>query len=339
MTAYGSPSAKIMVDGYDLTPLAVESMARKKESIMQPTNGFSVATVVNSPVGVTRGTLTVGGGLFDETVDPLHAGVAGSGVGVSRVVCLCEAGQTKGSNFTGYEGTYSQASEVLDANEAITKANVTYLVSGQVDEGVILQELASKTADWDTTATSVDEADNPGNRHIPIATSSVANPTVITTVDDHGLVTGEVVAIFEHTSVDPDINDNPAAAEAWKLIGHTITRTGAKTFTIPVNVTDAGIDGYCVCVSRAKGGYGYQQVTQGSGFTNYVGKIRHAVDNSTWADLVTFADTLVDYHNGQRVATATATTQVRRYLSWSGDVTGAVGATPFHVFGGFARGA
>ncbi|MBU2039780.1 MAG: hypothetical protein KKH95_11580, partial [Gammaproteobacteria bacterium] len=62
----------------------------------------------------------------------------------------------------------------------------------------------------------------PGSRHIVITSSSVDNPSVITTADTHHLITGDVVAIFGHTSVDPDINDNPAAAEAWKLIGHTV---------------------------------------------------------------------------------------------------------------------
>ena len=332
-----SPSVALLVDGYNLTPALAESMSRKRESITQQTNPFGTASEGHSPVGLTRGVLVVNGGFFSEELDPLHAAaVPGAGVGPSRVVCVFEMGQVKAKHFTGYAGAYSQAAEVLGVLNDLTKANVTYQVSGQVDEGLILQELAAKTADWTTETTDgVDAADDPGNRQIPIATASVANPSVVTTAAPHGLESGDVVAIFGMAGgIDPDLNDG--AAEAWQYIGHTVTVTGPTTFTVPVNVTTGGTGGYCVLVSRAGGGVGYLQVVAGATFTNFVGTIRHSVDNSTWADLVVFADTLTDFSTAQRVATALVTTQVRRYLAFKGDVTGAGSIT---CFAGFARGA
>mgnify|MGYP001607459696 FL=1 len=88
-------------------------------------------------------------------------------------------------------------------------------------------------------------------------------------------------------------------------------------------------------MSHAGGGYGYLQVTAGSGFTNFIGKVLHSVDASVWVDLVVFTDTLTDFNTAQRIATATVTTQVRRYRAFEGDVTGTGSIT---VFGGFARG-
>ena len=67
-----------------------------------------------------------------------------------------------------------------------------------------------------------------------IATSSIANPTVITTVADHGLATGDTVVIAAHITAVPLASVN---AE------HVVTVTGVKTFTIPVNVTTGGVDG------------------------------------------------------------------------------------------------
>jgi len=67
---------------------------------------------------------------------------------------------------------------------------------------------------------------------VSIVSSSVASPSVITTLEDHGLVTGQSVEIAGHTGSSPSIN---------RL--HTITRTGNKTFTIPVNVTVSGTGG------------------------------------------------------------------------------------------------
>ena len=66
-----------------------------------------------------------------------------------------------------------------------------------------------------------------------IVASSVANPSVITTLLPHKMVSGQRVRIVGHTGMTPEINDTP----------YTITVTGEKTFTIPVNVTVAGSGG------------------------------------------------------------------------------------------------
>lgn len=65
-----------------------------------------------------------------------------------------------------------------------------------------------------------------------ISTSSVANPTVITTSTPHLLLTGDTIFITGHTG------STPAIAGAY-----TIIKTGASTFTIPVNVSVGGTGG------------------------------------------------------------------------------------------------
>lgn len=336
MSKFSSTSVLVLVDGYDLTPALAESINfTPSEALTEQTNPFGSSAEGHSPLGISKGTLVVGGGLFDKAVDPLHAAkVPDGGVGVARVACIGVEGQVKGNHFTGYAGAYSQKSEVLDTNGKLTRANVTYLPSGQVENGVILQESAAKTDDWDTHLTPYDAADDSTAEQHPITSASLANPSIITCPDNHNLASGDVIAIFGMAGgIAPDINDSGAGA--WQYIGHTVTVIDAKTFSIPVNVTHAGTGGYFVVVSQPTGGAGYLQVTAGSGFTNFVGTIKHSVDASTWADLVTFADTLVDYSTAQRVATALATTQVRRYLSFYGNVTGAGSLT---VFAGFCRG-
>lgn len=67
---------------------------------------------------------------------------------------------------------------------------------------------------------------------VTISSSSVANPTVITTATNHGLTTGDTVTISGHISVTPDINGE-----------HVVTVTADTTFTIAVNVTDGGTGG------------------------------------------------------------------------------------------------
>jgi hypothetical protein len=67
---------------------------------------------------------------------------------------------------------------------------------------------------------------------ITITSSSIADPTVITTAVDHGLLTGDTVIIDGHTSVTPEIDGE-----------HVVTVTAEDTFTIDVNVTADGVDG------------------------------------------------------------------------------------------------
>ncbi len=340
MTKFASASVSILVDGYDLTAALTETIARSNEVLTEQTNGFGTTKEGHGPTGLTKGMIAVGGGYFDEAVDLIHAGISNGGLSdtvsaTPRTLCVFNEGHVIANHFTGYEGAYSQKYEVLDTNGKLTRANVTYQVIGQTDEGVIVQALAAQTIDWDTKATPVDAADDPTAERIPITSASLANPSVITCPFEHHLATGDVVAIFGvGGSVAPDINDG-ASAQVWTAIGHTVTVTGLKTFTIPVNVTHAGTGGYLIRVSWAGGGYGYQQVTARTGVTGNIGKIQHSVDASTWADLITFSDTGSSAHAKERKGTATTTTQVRRYLAHVGDLTTAGSVT---VFSGFARG-
>ncbi len=60
---------------------------------------------------------------------------------------------------------------------------------------------------------------------------SAANPTVVTTVNPHGLTTGDVIYV-DNSDSNPVIDGQ-----------QTVTVTGANTFTVPVNVSTAGTRG------------------------------------------------------------------------------------------------
>jgi hypothetical protein len=67
---------------------------------------------------------------------------------------------------------------------------------------------------------------------VTISSSSVANPTVITTATPHGLTTGDKVTIASHSGSTPSINGT-----------YAVTVTNANTFTIAVQVTVGGTGG------------------------------------------------------------------------------------------------
>lgn len=90
-----------------------------------------------------------------------------------------------------------------------------------------------KRTDTAATAsgTGIDLGIPAGVSAVNITSSSVADPTVITTATDHGLQTGDSILIAGDNST-PSLNG-----------GHTVTVTGDDTFTIDVNVTNAGSAG------------------------------------------------------------------------------------------------
>jgi len=324
----GSQFSVFLVDGYNLAASIMDSVSMGEESITQETHPFGTGNESHTPIGIVRGALSVGKGFFDTATDALH-GALSTVVGISRIVCAAIETNTIGNHFMGFEGAYSQKYTILDANEGMTEADVEYLVSGAVDEGVIVQHLATFTADWDTKTGGANAPDAPVdntldkmNRGGDITGSTKANPCVITTAKPHGLISTQRIVISGNSLSGPAINGQ-----------QIVTVLSATTFSVPVNTsasTGTGNDGTFVYASTSGGGVGYQQVPAFSGFTGFVGKIMHSPDDSTYAALVTFAN-VTAINNKQRL---TASGIVDRYLSFNGDVTG---SGSIDVFSGFAR--
>lgn len=72
----------------------------------------------------------------------------------------------------------------------------------------------------------------PSASTVAITTSSIANPTVITTSTAHGLTSGDTVTIAGHSGSTPTINGS-----------RVVTVLTSTTFTIPVNVSADGTGG------------------------------------------------------------------------------------------------
>ncbi len=329
MSKYGSSSvAFFLVDGINLISSMFQSFSYGVKLMTQPTKAFGVVGNENRPSGIIEHTLSTDDAFLDDTAAAIHATFKAAGQS-SRIVCWTVEGNTTGKHCSMAGTDYVVGYVPFATDGGLTKAKVEHKVSGTIDDGVIVQALAAQTIDWDTTATPADYASDTAQRGVSILSSSVASPSLIITDGPHGWSSNDVVVITGHASVTPDINDAPVAAEAWKAIGHVITVTGTDRFTIPVNVTDGGTGGTAVRVNRT-GGVGYIAVTALSGITGFVGKIRHSDDNSSWADLVTFTN-ITAAPGKERVTYAGA---AKRYLSFTGDITGTGSLT---VFAGLSR--
>jgi hypothetical protein len=278
----------------------------------------------NRPVGTKKAELSQDG-FFDDAVGSIHD-TLNEQQGVSRVVCYGVEGNAVNSGFTGYAGGYFSKYSRLSQRNQLHKANASYAIAGAVEDAVILHPYGARTADDDTEATPADRAADPLAKTTAIVSSSVANPSIITTARPHGLTTGDQVVIAGHASVVPDINSE-----------YTATVIDATHFSIPVNVTDGGAGGTVRRAWTKNGGAGYLQVdalTLG-GHDNLTVKIRHSADGLAWADLATFT-VVAAAPVAERIVVAAGTT-VQRHLAVSWAFTGA-GADPSATFlVGFAR--
>lgn len=152
MANFGSPSVGfVLVGGIDLLPvdvLAVEDLS--KESLLEVTHGLGKTDEESKATGVMKGAF----GLtryYDDGVNPFVGSEQTPQVG-----CLSWNGNVVGGKFTGFAGLFGAHARAIKRGE-LHKVKETYTVSGQVEEGIVLQELEAKTADWNTEgADSVD---------------------------------------------------------------------------------------------------------------------------------------------------------------------------------------
>lgn len=312
---FGGGSVWFLVDGYDVLTAKAKQLALKVTSKTEATAGLGDTWDAHTPIGRSMVTLTQGGAYFDTTATTgLHAGFSGSvpssAQASTRVICVGFGGNTIGAPFFGMEGAFSSEYEVLAEQDGLTKANVGYSITGQRDQGAIVQELEAKTSDWNTKTggEQLDSSTVP-QRVYAITSNSQANPTVVTCASPHGLTTGDAVLISGVSGSSPDINGE-----------QTVTVIDTTTFSVAVNTSagTGGTGGSFVKITTQNGAVGYQQVTAFSGFSGFIGKIQDSADDVSYADLVTFADVT----SGPDAERVEVSGQVDRYLSFDGNVTG-----------------
>src|SRR5687768_14261596 len=164
MAKYGSPNVGfLLVGGYSLAGYATEiSPVGGSESLTERSDTVGDTWEEHTPLGQKKG-MFYQTGFFDDESGGINEAMSGNG-GTSRVVCVSLEGNTIGKKFVGYAGTFASKYTRIAQRGALHKANVTYTVTGEVEDGVILQELEQKTTtDWDTDAESVDNAASSAN--------------------------------------------------------------------------------------------------------------------------------------------------------------------------------
>uniref|UniRef100_A0A6M3XL52 Uncharacterized protein n=1 Tax=viral metagenome TaxID=1070528 RepID=A0A6M3XL52_9ZZZZ len=172
--------------------------------------------------------------------------------------------------------------------------------------GIPLEWLIALTAGEDTHASagsSASKDDGTQATAVSITSSSVANPTVITTAAVHGLTTGDSILIAGHTGSTPALDGT-----------HVVTVVSTTTFTIPVNVTVGGSGGTMTLISTRYGIIAYLQVVDIASGTPTVTIAESQDDGVTDAWTTKLSFTAVADGSEPTAERKTATGQVERYL-------------------------
>lgn len=323
MSFNGPGNRFLYLAGYDL--LSTAEMVKEidlpeRSAVNEDTTGPASVKPTNANVGVIEDSdIQYTAWYSDATLTLLDLIRAISST--ARVMCWGYEGSAIGSSYWGTTVLDAKYKKLMPVREFV-KSAVTHRVTAGIHAGKQIFAKATNTgATFNTTASSV----NNGviGSAIDITATSEDDPTEITTDGAHGFLTGDIVLIAGDNST-PSLDGS-----------HVVTVTGTTTFTIDVEVTVAGTAGTATRTSTRSGGQAHQQVfalTLG-GYTNFLGKIRHSVDNSTWADLATFAVV-----TAAPAAEAVAVTgSVNRYLSYSGAYNGAGTGQTVTAFAGFSR--
>ena len=270
MSQYGPASSFLLVGGRNISSDTF-TLEETVEGTLEEMHGLGEAWERSLPVGLARVTLDAGGGIYDDRVGGIVEALQAKG-DTKQLVAYGFAGQTVGADCVILDGSYAVIWKRISGRDALLHANAQHRITGSYGQARILHGLTAEITD-PGAGTVIDSAADLLARRVAITSSSVANPSVITTPLDHGLVNGEIILITGHSGSTPSINAGN---------GYAVTVTGLKTFTIPVNVTVGGTGGYFQKVSSLglNADLHLTALTLG-GFTNLVVKVQHSIDNSS----------------------------------------------------------
>jgi hypothetical protein len=313
--ASSSQFSVFLVDGMSLLAAKVQGVTHEIKALYEAATGLGDGWGASLPTGRQQATLAQSGAFFDDVTNGFHLAFANQ-LTLLRNVVFAWAGNVAGARFTGFAGTYGSDYAPQPVLNGLSKANVSYLISGECDRGLIVQPWIQQVGTW--TSASIDNAADTTLPTVAITSNSLANPSVVF-APNHGLISGDVALVAGVTGSTPSINGQ-----------QVVTFVDLNHVSVPVNVTIAGTGGTLQRLNSDNGGWGFLHLSELTGPSNIAVVINHSSDNASWSALVTFAG-MTAAPGAQRVAVAPGTV-VKRYLQVVGTFTGAGTCTPFVGF-------
>lgn len=225
MAKYGPSSVGFfLVGGRSLAGLTTE-MTFKKIGATENTDALGDAWQESTPTGRLSGELYQTG-WFDDATNSSVAAFVGNET-TSQIVTVAPAGSTAGSAITGFEGAFGSQVERLIEKEGLHKLNVTYSVTGAIEEGEIVEALGAQTATGNSA--SVDNSASSasgGSGYLQVTAVSGTSPT------------GDM--IIQHSADDTTFATLVTFAQATAVSAQRITVSGTVNRYLRVARTIGG---------------------------------------------------------------------------------------------------
>lgn len=159
-----------------------------------------------------------------------------------------------------------------------------------------------------------------------------SNPLLVSPA---GLAVGNRASMTDCTQTSYEVS-SPVAdvctiTAEFQTTGATETGIILATGAISATTNGTSVDNLG---SSNTGGNAQVHVTANTRSTTSVLKVQHSADNTTWADLVTFATVAIGGTTSERIAVASGTT-INRYLRAQSTLTAGTGSITVHI--AFAR--
>lgn len=242
MAKYGSHQIAVFLsDGVSLLPMKAKGLSSEHEAAQEDTTGLGDAWQEQTPTGMQVARLAQDEAFYDVGTGLAHDHLIDT-PGESRIVCYGFEGDTIGRRFVGHQGALHVKYAPMAKLGGLTKAKTEYLCSGARDEGVILQNTATKTADWDTTG--ADSVDN--------GASSSAGGVGYLHVTALSGFTGNVIKI-RHSADDVTYADLVTFADQTTVGAQRIAVAGTVNRHLAVDGNVTGSGSVTVWVGFARG--------------------------------------------------------------------------------------
>jgi hypothetical protein len=217
--------AFLLVDGYSILGTQTEFTA-KKEAITEETTVLGDTAVGHTAVGLSKGEFSQKG-YFDDTALSSNAALV-SKQGTSRVMCYGLEGNVAGAAFTGWRGAMQADFERVISRGGLHKANASYVVSGAIDEGVILHLLTTESGAGNTRTGYIDSSASSANGaegYLQVRDLSLGGYTNVVVLIEHSTDHSSWVTLITFTAVTA-----APAAEA-KAVAGTVNRYLATSWS------------------------------------------------------------------------------------------------------------
>ena len=232
MPKAGSASFTLLtLDGVNLLGAKVTGFSWAPHVLQEETTGLGDSWTEQTPTGMRRATVSQQGAYFDTQLNGLHSVMAAMPL-AARTLTWSPDGVTlfsaKGTLTTGYD--------VLARNAALTKANVTYEISGALDAGgAIVQPPQDQTATWTGATVDSGAASTLGGTAIQTVTAKAAGITAFVGALQHsadGTTAWTAIATFANVTAAPNQQSVVVAGTINRYLRFVGTVTGTGTIRV-----------------------------------------------------------------------------------------------------------